>query len=203
MRLAILTCALLAGLGLAPVAQAQDPVPLYPDNYKVLFENDKVRVFDFRLAKGATEVMHDHPANVAVFLADFTIRFNAARRHDEDARGLNVGDTEAHGILIELKTPPKDAVTAFTRIHDIPGKEADLERHLLSLTAPTRAEAGAIRYDLYQSPDQPHEFLRHEVWASPSALEAHKRAPHLKASWDKRQREGWTTEIQLFTPVGE
>jgi len=32
-------------------ALAQDPVPLYPDNYKVLLENDRVRVLDFQLKK--------------------------------------------------------------------------------------------------------------------------------------------------------
>ena len=48
-RLAILGA--LAGLALPVVAAAQDPVALYPDNYKVLAENDRVRVMDFRLRK--------------------------------------------------------------------------------------------------------------------------------------------------------
>lgn len=218
MRMGAVTFAALASLGLAAPALAQDPVALYPGNYKVLFENDNVRVLDFRLARGATEAMHFHPENVAVFLADFKIRFTLPDGSTRERVGhpgevsystatmhspVNVGDTDAHGILVELKRPPQDAVTAFTRIHGLPGKEADLEQHLLSLAAPTRAEPGALTYDLYQSTDQPYEFLRHEVWSSLEALEAHKRAPHLKASWEKRQREGWTTEIQLFKRVAE
>jgi quinol monooxygenase YgiN len=216
-----LACALAALLVPAAASLAQDPVPLYPGNYKVLFENDEVRVLDFRLAKGATEAMHEHPANVAIFLADFTIRFtlpdgqtklrvghpgdvsySEATKHSP----VNVGETDAHGVIVELKgqaEAPKDAIAAFTRIHGLPGKEGDLKQHLLSLTAPTLAENGAFRYDLYQSTDKAYEFLRHEVWSSLEALETHKKTPPLKASWEKRQREGWTTEIQIFKAVVE
>jgi quinol monooxygenase YgiN len=98
---------------------------------------------------------------------------------------------------------PADELTAVTLIHGLPGREQDLKAHLLSLAAPTRAEPGCIRYDLYQSPDQPHEFMRYEIWASAAALEAHKRTPHLRASFEKRQREGWTTQILTWRPVAE
>jgi quinol monooxygenase YgiN len=97
--------------------------------------------------------------------------------------------------------PAGASVTAFTLIHGIPGREEELKEHLVSLTAPTRAEQGCITYDLYQSPSRKHEFLRFEVWSSIDALEAHKRSPHLRASFEKRQREGWTTEIVLWDPV--
>ena len=39
---------LLALILFGGAALAQDPVPLYPDNYKVLLENDRVRVLDFQ-----------------------------------------------------------------------------------------------------------------------------------------------------------
>ena len=58
-------------------------------------------------------------------------------------------------------------ITAVTLIHGIPGKEEELKQHLLSLSAPTRAEPGCVTYDLYQSPDKKHEFMRFEVWSSP------------------------------------
>jgi quercetin dioxygenase-like cupin family protein len=113
--IAVVALAALHGL-----ARAQDPVPLYPENYKVLLENDRVRVVDFRLAKGATEESHSHPTHVAVFLADFKIRFtlpNGETRIREARKGEvaysdatvhaseNIGDTDAHGILVELKAP--------------------------------------------------------------------------------------------------
>lgn len=218
----------------AGTSPAPDPVPIYPGNYKVLLENDDVRVLDFRLKAGATESAHSHPAHVAVFLADFRISFTLpdGKTAIRDARAgetaysgptthasENIGTTDAHGILIELKRPapvmmpvmtPRAApgvaatpLTAVTLVHGIPGKEAELKQHLLSLAAPTRAEPGCLTYDLYQSDKQKHEFMRFEVWASAAALEAHKLSPHLKASFEKRQREGWTTQILTFNRVAE
>src|SRR4029079_13468279 len=69
--LAMVALALFAG-----AAVAQDPVPLYPENYKVLLENDRVRVLDFQLKKGAKEDFHSHPAAVTYVLAPFKIRFS-------------------------------------------------------------------------------------------------------------------------------
>jgi quinol monooxygenase YgiN/quercetin dioxygenase-like cupin family protein len=199
---------------------APDPVPLYPQNYHVLVENDQVRVLDFRLQKGATEQFHSHPANVAVFLGQFTIRFSlpdgktALRQaHLGDVAfsgptvhaSENIGNTDAHGILVELKTktPAPQWVTATTLVHGIAGKEDDLQAHLLSLAAAARAEPGCITYDLYQSPIKKYEFMRYEVWSSAAALEAHKQMPYLRASFEKRQREGWKTEIVTWARVPE
>jgi quercetin dioxygenase-like cupin family protein len=104
--------------------RAQDPVVLYPENYEILFENERLRVLDFRLAKGASEQAHAHPEHVAVFLADFTIRFtlpDGSTALREGHPGVvahsgpvthaseNIGDSDAHGILIELKPLPATA----------------------------------------------------------------------------------------------
>jgi quinol monooxygenase YgiN len=83
----------------------------------------------------------------------------------------------------------------------VPGREAELQRELLALTAPTRAEPGALRYDLYQSAAQPNEFMRLEEWRDLAALEAHKQTPHLRASFEKRRQQGWSTEITLWQRV--
>jgi quinol monooxygenase YgiN len=37
--------------------------------------------------------------------------------------------------------------------------------------------------------------MRLEVWCSAQALEDHKATPHIKASFEKRQKQGWSTEI--------
>lgn len=129
-------------------------------------------------------------------------RTGSDRRGFLRAVGAAVGATALVGWPAGLPAPPNDgSITAFTLIHGIPGKEAELKEHLLSLTGPTRAEPGCIRYDLYQSPSRKHEFLRFEVWASREALEAHKQTPPLRASFERRQREGWTTEIVIWSPV--
>jgi quinol monooxygenase YgiN len=96
-----------------------------------------------------------------------------------------------------------DVITAVTSIHGIPGRERDLELHLLSLSAATRAEPGCLVYDLYRSTETPGEFLRIERWKSAADLEAHKRMPHLRESFEKRQREGWTTRITTWRRVPE
>src|SRR5207248_1781090 len=46
-------------VGVAP-ARAQDPVQVAPNNFKVLLENDQMRVLDFH-SKGEKVPMHSHP----------------------------------------------------------------------------------------------------------------------------------------------
>jgi quinol monooxygenase YgiN/quercetin dioxygenase-like cupin family protein len=207
----------------APAARAQDPVALYPENYRVLFENERVRVIDFRLAKGATEQAHHHRPHVVYVLQGFRIRFTfpdgtTGLRETKTGDVLwseavthaseNIGDTDAHGILVELKEEPRAAtapadgrLTAVTFIRGKEGREAELERELLALTAPTRAEPGALRYDLYQSTTKPNEFMRFEEWRDAAALEAHKATPQLQASFEKRLQQGWSTDITLWKRV--
>jgi len=207
----------------------QDPLKLYPENYKVLLENDRVRVLDFKLKKGARENTHMHPAHVAHVLTGFKIRFTfpdgkTAIRETKTGDVLfseavahaseNIGDADAHGILVELKQPAAqkaaavrpsdpDLLTAVTFIKGLPGKEDETKRELLALAPPTRAESGNIQYDLYQSPAKKNEFMRLEVWRNPQALEDHKATPHIKASFEKRQKQGWTTEIIPWKRVPE
>jgi quinol monooxygenase YgiN len=224
--------AAVAALSLAVPAAvlAQDPVPLYPGNYKVLIENDRVRVLDFRLRKGDTEEFHMHPAHVLYVLEPFKIMFklSGGRTAVREAKAgdvlyseavmhspTNIGDTDAHGILIELKGQTAqpaagaagaalgDVLTAVTFIQGRPGTGDEVKRELLTLTAPTRAEAGAITYDLYQSADRPDRYMRIEVWRDAAALEAHKLTPHLKASFERRKDAGWMTEITRWIRVPE
>lgn len=110
------------------------------------------------------------------------------------AAALSALDDEAHASGNEV-------ITAVTLIRGIEGKEEELEAHLLSLAAPTRAEPGCVLYDLYRSPDVKNHFLRLEVWTSPEALEAHKSTPHIRESFERRKREGWTTEITVWRRV--
>jgi quinol monooxygenase YgiN/quercetin dioxygenase-like cupin family protein len=206
----------------AGAALAQDPVPLYPENYKVLLENDRVRVLDFQLKKGAKEDFHAHPAAVTYVLAPFKIRFtfpDGTMRVREAKAGdvfygdalthasENIGDTDAHGILIEMKSAASsseaDLLTAITFIRGPEGSEQDLLTELLSTTAPTRAEAGNLRYDLYQSPTNKNYFMRFEVWRNTQALEDHKMTPPLKASFERRKNKGWMTEITTWKRVSD
>lgn len=208
----------------AGAAVAQDPVPLYPQNYKVLLENDRVRVLDFQLKKGAKEDFHAHPAAVTYVIAPFRIRFTfpdgSSRIREAKAGDVfygdalthaseNIGDTDAYGLLIEMKPAVKsipseaDLLTAITFIRGPEGSEQELMNELLSTSAPTRAEPGNLRYDLYQSPTNPNYFMRFEVWRNPQALEEHKMTPFLKASFERRKNKGWMTEITMWKRVSD
>jgi quinol monooxygenase YgiN len=120
----------------------------------------------------------------------------------------NIGSTDAHGILIELKSPAAadpmaQALTAVTFIRGKPGAEDEVKRELLSLSALTRADPGNLRYDLYRSVDEPGRFMRFEVWRSAAALELHKGSPYLRASFERRKDQGWQTEITRWMRVPE
>jgi beta-alanine degradation protein BauB len=222
----VLLVACTAMFSVVSMVVAQDPLPLYPENYKVIVENDRVRVLDFMLRKGGTEKSHSHPAHVVYVVAPFTIRFTFPDGHTavREAKAgdvlfsetvihatENIGGTDAHGILVELKTglgnvekavgTADEWLTAITFIRGAAGKEEAIKRELLSLTAPTRAEAGSIQYDLYQSTSRPNEFMRFEVWRNPEALDLHKASPYLKASFERRKDQGWMTEITLWKRV--
>ena len=51
------------------MSEGRDPVEVAPDVYKVLFENDRVRVLEITMNPGAKSDMHWHPDSVNYALA--------------------------------------------------------------------------------------------------------------------------------------
>ena len=51
-------------------AVAQDPTVVDAKHYKVMFENDQVRILKITYGPKEKSVMHEHPNAVAVFLTD-------------------------------------------------------------------------------------------------------------------------------------
>ncbi len=95
-----------------------DPAKVDPKHYKVVIDNDQVRVLRARYGPHEKSVMHEHPAAVVVFMtggrtkftmADGTSRDVDSKAHDaiwEDATKHlpeNTGDTPLEAIVIELK----------------------------------------------------------------------------------------------------
>lgn len=112
--------------GLAPRAgrdysagMNQDPVVTNPALYRVVFENERVRVLEYLDAPGDTTVEHAHPDSVMVTLSGFRRRLTADGREADvelpagHARwlpaqthsGENTGATATHAIFVELKGP--------------------------------------------------------------------------------------------------
>ena len=72
-------------------------------------------------------------------------------------------------------------VTVVATFQAKPGKEAELQKALISLVAPTRKEAGCLNYDLHASPEDSSKFLFHENWTTKAALDAHLQNDQIKA----------------------
>ena len=59
---------------LSQVPIDEDPVRVSPQLYTVKFENDRVRVLEYRNPPGGKEAMHSHPPGVVYYLSDATTR---------------------------------------------------------------------------------------------------------------------------------
>jgi quercetin dioxygenase-like cupin family protein len=97
-----------------------DPIATDPDKYSVVFENERVRVLEYRDAPGQSTSPHVHPDSVMVTLSGFDrrlvggtgesrevtlapgqVRWLDAQTHS----GENVGETPTHVLFVELKEP--------------------------------------------------------------------------------------------------
>lgn len=104
--------------GASARTSAQDPVKLSPQYYKVLLDNDDIRVLEYRLKPGQKEPMHSHPRGVVYYFGDARFKITSPNgtstesavtpgqtvwREGVTHASENVGDTEAHALGIELK----------------------------------------------------------------------------------------------------
>ena len=118
-------CALAATLlviaGAAPAdepSSTQDPVMLSPQYYTVKADDERVRVLEYRLKPGQKEAMHSHPAYVVYFFGPANLRVTLADGKTTESSVTegevvvrdplthaveNIGNTELHGLLVELK----------------------------------------------------------------------------------------------------
>ena len=97
---------------------AQDPVQVAPNVYSVAFENDRVRLLKARTKPGESSAMHSHPDYLVYGLGDGTVKFTSPSgetaeveikagdvmwREAEEHSAENVGTTDVHVLLFELK----------------------------------------------------------------------------------------------------
>ena len=108
-----------------------DPVASNPEHYKVVFENDRVRVLEYTDRPGDRTTPHQHPDSVMYTLSSFRRRLVSGDTEREVAldagmagwlpaqehHGENIGETPTHVIFVELKEPAATvADSAQTRI---------------------------------------------------------------------------------------
>jgi hypothetical protein len=94
-----------------------DPAVSNPDLYRVIFENDRVRVLEYIDHPGESTTPHNHPDSVMITLSSFSRRLHSGDRQVDvdipahqvrwlDAQehsGENIGDSQTHVIFVELK----------------------------------------------------------------------------------------------------
>lgn len=94
-----------------------DPVVTNPDHYKVVFENDRVRVLEYTDQPGDRTTPHRHPDSVMHTLSSFRRRLASGEDHRDveieagttgwlpaqEHHGENIGDTPTHVLFVELK----------------------------------------------------------------------------------------------------
>ncbi len=95
-----------------------DAVAAAPNVYRILFENDRVRVLEFLAKPGDRTPRHSHPTHFGIALESGTVRFTLSDGSSQDARlepGTvvwldaqsheveNVGSSSMRAIVVELK----------------------------------------------------------------------------------------------------
>lgn len=119
--LAALTIVVLVVMALPAQSQSDDldVLKVIPENYKLLFENQFVRVIEARVPPGTVEKPHRHMRGVSVCMTEYTIESRPVPdgqwTRSERKLGTvywseaslhqlrNVGTTQSHTIRIELK----------------------------------------------------------------------------------------------------
>jgi hypothetical protein len=114
-----------------------DPAVTNPEHYKVIFENDNVRVLEYTDQPGDTTTPHAHPDSVMYTLSSFrrrlvsgdmqrevdlesgTVGWLPAQQH----HGENIGETPTHVVFVELKEPSAASVETSGSISDGLGPE--------------------------------------------------------------------------------
>ncbi|GAB3144540.1 hypothetical protein GCM10027258_33450 [Amycolatopsis stemonae] len=96
-----------------------DPAETNPELYRVVLENERVRVLEYRDGPGDRTAPHRHPDTVMVTLSAFSRRISAGGREvrvdlpagavrwvaAQEHSGENVGTTPTHSFFVELKEP--------------------------------------------------------------------------------------------------
>ena len=94
-----------------------DPVTSNPDHYALVFENDRVRVLEYRDSPGDRTTLHAHPDSLMYTLSAFRRRLHSGDDHRDvelpagattwlaaqQHFGENIGDTDTHVLFVELK----------------------------------------------------------------------------------------------------
>ncbi|MEO8738803.1 MAG: putative quinol monooxygenase [Casimicrobiaceae bacterium] len=98
-----------------------------------------------------------------------------------------------------------NALTVVARIRAAKGKDAALAALLTEqIGVVLKAEPGCLVYRLHRSTKDPELFLFYEVFRDEAAFEVHRKAPHLAAFRERREKEGLTdgpAEVEIYRSI--
>jgi quinol monooxygenase YgiN len=93
-------------------------------------------------------------------------------------------------------------LTVVARIRAAKGKGDALAALLAEQAGVVRkAEPGCLVYRVHRSTKEPELFLFYETYADDAAFELHRKAPHLAAYRERREKEGLTAgpaEVEVY-----
>ena len=75
---------------------AEDAVKVAPDVYKVVFENEKVRVLEVKMEEGSGTEMHSHPDTLIYILSGGKVNFT-----DPSGEVVDLETTEGETVWME------------------------------------------------------------------------------------------------------
>lgn len=105
---------------LAQAVCAEDPIETDGDKYKLLFENERVRVLEYRDLPGEKTQQHHHPEFVLFAVTPFQRKIHlpdgnvlvrefqagdVLYSEEQTHIGENTGTTPSYAILVEMKAP--------------------------------------------------------------------------------------------------
>ncbi|WP_313544001.1 cupin domain-containing protein [Leifsonia aquatica] len=102
-----------------------DPTVSNPDHYRVLWENERVRVLAYSDEPGESTTVHHHPDSVMVTLTTVRRRLESGDQSaevelpegiavwipEQSHAGSNIGETPTRTIIVELKGEGEGAGT--------------------------------------------------------------------------------------------
>ncbi len=96
----------------------------------------------------------------------------------------------------------KPIVHVVAHIEALPGHEAEVREVLEGYLAPTRAEKGCLRYDLFQDDADAKKFTFIEEWESKEDLDAHSQSAHIAAGRVRLEGKKQPNWVQILTQIG-
>jgi len=100
-----------------------------------------------------------------------------------------------------------NVLTVIARVRAAVGKGDALAALLAEQAAVVRqAEPGCLVYRPHRSTTDPELFLFYEAYADDAAFDAHRKAPHLAAFRERREREGLTegpVQVEIFRSLAD